>query len=113
MSLATPDRIRSLQRKLYRKAKADGSFAVCPTVKPVGKPDAGNRHVRFDERGRETGRCRMAQATAPFLDSTKLLASDPDNEYMMIDATIVRAHQHSAGARKKTARKPLGDPAAD
>src|SRR5882757_3140712 len=34
----------------------------------------------------------------------KLLASDHDNEYMMIDATIVRAHQHSAGARKKTAR---------
>ena len=26
----------------------------------------------------------------------KLLASDHDNEYMMIDATIVRAHQHSA-----------------
>ena len=34
-----------------------------------------------------------------------LLASDHDNEYMMIDAPIVRAHQHSAGARKKTARK--------
>ena len=31
----------------------------------------------------------------------KLLASDHDSEYMMIDATIVRAHQHSAGARKK------------
>ena len=31
----------------------------------------------------------------------KLLASDHDNEYMMIDATIIRAHQHSAGARKK------------
>lgn len=29
------------------------------------------------------------------------LAADSDNEYMMIDATIVRAHQHSAGARKK------------
>ena len=27
----------------------------------------------------------------------RLLASDHDNEYMMIDATIVRAHQHSAG----------------
>jgi hypothetical protein len=25
------------------------------TVKPVGKPDAGNPHVRFDERGWETG----------------------------------------------------------
>ena len=31
----------------------------------------------------------------------KTLAHDSDNEYMMIDATIVRAHQHSAGARKK------------
>jgi hypothetical protein len=39
-------------------------------VKPVGEPDAGNRHVRFDERGWETERCRMAQATAPILDST-------------------------------------------
>ena len=29
----------------------------------------------------------------------KSLADDPDNEY----ATIVRAHQHSAGARKKKA----------
>src|SRR3979490_2705973 len=41
----------------------------------------------------------------------KLLASDHDNEYMMIDATIVRAHQHSAGARKKTANKRSADPA--
>src|ERR1700734_1262760 len=31
----------------------------------------------------------------------KTLADDPDNEYAMIDATIVRAHQHSAGACKK------------
>ena len=34
-------------------------------------------------------------------DIFKTLADDPDNEYAMIDATIVRAHQHSAGARKK------------
>jgi len=27
-------------------------------------------------------------------------ANDADNEYAMIDSTIVRAHQHSAGARK-------------
>ncbi len=40
-------------------------------MKLVGKPDAGNRPVRFDERGGETGRCRMAQATAPLLDSTR------------------------------------------
>jgi transposase len=28
------------------------------------------------------------------------LAGDADNDYAMIDSTIVRAHQHSAGARK-------------
>ena len=32
------------------------------------------------------------------------LAQDADNEYAMIDATIVRAHQHSAGAQKNTAK---------
>ena len=31
----------------------------------------------------------------------EVLAADPDNEYVMIDATIVRAHQHSAGAQKE------------
>jgi len=35
----------------------------------------------------------------------KHLAGDADNEYAMIDSTIVRAHQHSAGALKKTGRK--------
>ena len=43
----------------------------------------------------------------------QLLASDADNEYMMIDATIVRAHQHSTGAQKKTAAKLSADRAAD
>src|SRR3982751_1444953 len=50
--------------------RARAVVAVGLAVKPVGKPDAGNPHVRFDERGRETGCCRMAQATAPVLDST-------------------------------------------
>jgi transposase len=44
----------------------------------------------------------------------RMLASDHDNEYMMLDSTVVRAHQHSAGARKKTAKiKPSDAPAAD
>ncbi len=30
------------------------------------------------------------------------LADEADNEYAIIDGTIVRAHQHSAGAAKKT-----------
>ena len=32
------------------------------------------------------------------------LAADADNEYAMIDSTIVRAHQHSAGAQKSRRR---------
>jgi len=36
----------------------------------------------------------------------KLLAADSDNEYAMIESTIVRAHQHAAGALKKGARTP-------
>lgn len=41
----------------------------------------------------------------------RALASDHDNEYMMLDSTVVRAHQHSAGARKKGVRtKPSGAP---
>ena len=33
------------------------------------------------------------------------LAVEADNEHAIIDSTIVRAHQHSAGATKKTATK--------
>ena len=34
----------------------------------------------------------------------KALAADADNEYAMIDSTIVRAHQHAAGAKKGGAK---------
>ena len=39
-----------------------------------------------------------------------LLAADADNEYAMTGSTIVRAHQHSAGAKKKRMkiRRPAG-----
>ncbi len=36
------------------------------------------------------------------------LAADADNEYAMIDSTIVRAHQHSAGAPKKDEDQAIG-----
>jgi Prokaryotic dksA/traR C4-type zinc finger len=52
------------------KPRAVRLLSVCPAVKPVGEPDALVGHVRFDERGWETERCRMAQVTAPILDST-------------------------------------------
>jgi transposase len=39
------------------------------------------------------------------------LAGDADNEYAMIDSTIVRAHQHSTGAVKKKTRTKKSDEA--
>ena len=89
MSLTTPSKLRELQIKLYRQAKnwappsaiarhasirsgiSASSSAECrwnpvreSAVKPVGKPDAGNPHVRFDERGWETGRRSGVSARA-------------------------------------------------
>ena len=58
------------------------------------------RHTRWAERG-------------VWQQVLEHLASDADNEYAMIDSTIVRAHQHSAGARKKGATRPSAAARAD
>ena len=39
-----------------------------------------------------------------FVRIFEILARDADKEYVSLDSTSVRAHQHSAGAQKKTAR---------
>src|SRR5262249_29757701 len=58
-------------RRSTASTPAASATAAGLTMKLVGKPDAGNRHVRFDERGQETECCHMAQATAPVLASTR------------------------------------------
>ncbi len=35
------------------------------------------------------------------------LSKDADNEFAMIDSTIIRAHQHSSGAQKKMENRAL------
>lgn len=41
------------------------------------------------------------------------MSDDPDFEYLIIDSTIVRAHQHAAGAKKGGLRiRPLAAPVA-
>jgi transposase len=35
------------------------------------------------------------------------IADDPDFEYLILDSTIVRAHQHAAGAKKGLKIRPL------
>ena len=75
MLLTTPEAIRTRQRKLYAKAKRETAYAMhsmvectgatpsvalvkqksgkcaCLGVKNIGKPYAGEPHVRFDEGG--------------------------------------------------------------
>src|SRR5215831_15522571 len=73
MSLKHRLRSGSVSGSSYRKAKIryvprvsslDASIKrpniVGLVVKPIGKPSAGNRHARFDERGWETERWPMA-----------------------------------------------------
>lgn len=43
----------------------------------------------------------------------EVLGGDADMEQLFIDSTIVRAHQHSAGAQKKRAVRKLAARAAD
>ena len=54
--------------------------------------DWKNTHRRFS-RWAKTRQDRASLSTWP---------ADGNNEYAMIDSTIVRAHQHSAGALKKS-----------
>ena len=53
-------------------------------------------------------RCRRWAERGVWARVFQQLSRDADHEYAMIDSTIVRAHQHRAGARKNTGRKPLG-----
>jgi transposase len=60
-------------------------------------------HTRFSRRSEARVWQRVFEA----------LAQDADNEYTMIDSTIVRAHQHSARAKKAAGTRKLLDAAAE
>ena len=61
-------------------------------------PELGNWHntyTRFSRWG-ETGVWQRV---------TQALSSAPDLQALLLDSTIIRAHQHAAGAQKKRGRK--------
>ena len=64
---------------------------------------------RFGDWKNTHRRLRRWCETGVFERIFKALAEDSDNEYMMLDSTIVRALQLSAGARKKTGTIKLSD----
>jgi putative transposase len=59
--------------------------------------DWHNTYTRFSRWGRKGIWQRLIHA----------VSGDPDLEALFIDSTVVRAHQHAAGAQKNTARKRL------
>src|SRR5512136_1781213 len=61
---ASPKTRCSANLAYCRFAEPNWSLVRESAVKPVGKPDAGNPHVRFDERGWETGRRSGVSARA-------------------------------------------------
>jgi transposase len=67
---------------------------------------------RFGDRKKvHTRLCRWAR-TGVWERIFRHLAGEADDEHAMIDSTIVRAHQHSAGAVKKGATRRSGAAAA-
>ncbi|MEY9417470.1 hypothetical protein ABIF69_003912 [Bradyrhizobium japonicum] len=68
-------------------------------TKPVGKPDAGKPHVRFDERGEETER---ATSASPRLSSTlPARESDAADEEAICEAAtlVLASSEHEAIAK--------------
>jgi transposase len=43
----------------------------------------------------------------------EVLRGEADNEWVMLDGTVIRAHQHAAGAKGGPAGRVLEDPGAD
>ena len=69
-------------------------------------PSAISRHRRSDHRRWST--------TGVWHKEFVHLSADADNDYAMIDSTIVRAHQHAAGAKGGTGKRSASDgPKAD
>ncbi len=75
--------------------------AVGLTVKPVGKPDAGNPHVRFDERGRETGQL------LPRPSSTLQVLGRKRHALVDTDGRALKLHVHPASVQDRDGAGPL------
>jgi transposase len=69
-------------------------------------------HQRFGRWNSVFRRFRRWAQKGVFESLFNALSDDPDFEYVMIDGTIVRVHQHGAGARGGLKIRPSADRAA-
>jgi hypothetical protein len=86
-----------------------------PGLKSVGKPDAGNRHVRFDERGRETGLLTpRPSSTLPIFEvqpEENKPASRPPDEPISSPQPNLEPLANSVAQGRDPAETPLAPPA--
>ncbi|MFC2253599.1 hypothetical protein ACETRX_28485 [Labrys portucalensis] len=67
-------------------------------MKPVGKPDAGNPHVRFDERGRETGLRHRARPRLYKISGRKRhILTDTDGRLLCVRVHAVDIQDRDGG----------------
>jgi transposase len=64
---------------------------------------------RFGDWNNVARRHRRWSTTGVWHKVFEHLAADADNAYAMIDSTIVRAHQHAAGAKGGTGKQSASD----
>ena len=81
--------------------RAQSVVAVGLAVKPVGKPDAGNPHVRFDERGRETGQL------LPRPSSTLQIKGRKRHAMVDMDGRALKLQAHAANIQDRDGAGPL------
>src|SRR5207248_7598681 len=72
-------------------------------VKSVGKPDARNGHVRFDERGRETTGCHSVPVPRPSSTLPHEISAlfSGDRSFASLHSDAVKAPFMSANLRRK------------
>ena len=70
-------------------------------------------HERFGKWNSAFRRFRRWATKGVFESLFKSLSDDPDFEYAIVDGTIVRVHQHGAGARGGLKIRPSADRAVD
>lgn len=64
---------------------------------------------RFGDWNTSARRHRRWSASGVWQRVFEHLAADADNEYAMMDSTVVRAHQHAAGAKGGTKKRKRSD----
>jgi hypothetical protein len=82
---------------IVRMPRAVVSLPVCPSVKPVGEPDALMGHLRFDGRSWETGRCPNGLSYPAHPRLYRKGRADPADRCPQFEVERTQGGRHSLG----------------